>query len=239
MTDAKHLSEVPATGPTFAEAAGQSDQLVRIAMESAADAFPGRQAAILAGATAALVRMQFGSMPRASAQQVLEVMAPQIRNIAQQLVVSRAGATGQSIPANADQPLQLTAFNALQRHLTEAPLATFAVLMQDKVVLLLSVNFSDKGIQSHCSLPGLPAAVAQPVAVIREHCKQAMDAWAERPPTNDQAVADLITAAQHLSKALEASATVDKVMKLPLEFRKALAEVVAFGHAANSSQAVV
>lgn len=222
MSEPTHLSEVPATGPTFAEAAMQTDHLVRLAMEAASQEFPSRQAAVLAGATAALVRMTFASMPKATAQQVLETMAPQIRNVAQQLVVARAGATGQSIPANADQPPQLTAFNALQRHLTEAPLATFAVLMQDKVVLLLSVNFTEtRGIQSHCSLPGLPASIAQPVAVIREHCKQAMEAWAERTDSGG-----LQAAARELSRVLDKRTNADKAMNLPQDFKAALVAVL-------------
>lgn len=173
----KHLEAVPEGGPSFQEMAVETDAAVFNMMAELRANHPGLGGAIVAGTAGGLARYQLQGMPDGtSAQQVLEVLAPIIRNVAGQIVEEQRKRQGRPVPKVPVLPPQKTAFDRLQAALSTAPFSTYCIWDGGRVVLISSIVASN-GVLAHGSVANLEGATNRPEEVIRAHCLAAAARW--------------------------------------------------------------
>lgn len=183
-----HLEEVPppeAGGPTYQQMAEATDEAVFGMMSQLRAQHPGLGGAIVAGTAGGLSRYQLQGMPPGtSGQQVLEVLAPTIRNAATQIADAlrrKAGLPKPKIPVVA--PMKV-AFDKLTAELGNAIFPTFCISTQDKL-FLVTVELRPEGVLTHGSVVNLSAATTRPAEVLNAHCIQAHTAWTKPVPARD------------------------------------------------------
>lgn len=173
-----HLEEVPAGGPSFQDMATATDQAVFAMMSELRGDHPGLGGAIVAGTAGGLARYQLQAMPEGtSAQQVLEVLAPIIRNVAGQMVAERRKRTGKPEPKVPVVAPQKMAFDRLQSVLASAPFPTYCIGQQDGRLLLISAMIARDGVLTHGSVANLAGATHRPEEVVHAHCRSAAIRW--------------------------------------------------------------
>ena len=173
----KHLEAVPEGGPSFQEMAVETDAAVFNMMAELRANHPGLGGAIVAGTAGGLARYQLQGMPDGtSAQQVLEVLAPIIRNVAGQIVEEQRKRQGRPVPKVPVLPPQKTAFDRLQAALSTAPFPTYCIWNEGRLVLISTIVASN-GVLTHGSIPNLEGATTRPEEVIRAHCLASAARW--------------------------------------------------------------
>lgn len=173
----KHLEAVPEGGPSFQEMAVETDSAVFGMMTELRAGHPGLGGAIVAGTAGGLARYQLQGMPDGtSAQQVLEVLAPIIRNVAAQIVEEQRRRQGKPVPKVPVVAPQKTAFDRIQAALTTAPFPTYCIWDGGRVILISSMVASN-GVLTHGSVANLEGAISRPEEVIRAHCLSAAARW--------------------------------------------------------------
>jgi hypothetical protein len=169
--------------PTFQEMAQETDRAVREMVGVLGEAYPDLRGAIVAGLVGALTRFQLGSMPAGStSMQVLQAINPVILACASQAIEARQEAAGISKAAPIGVISNDAALHAaLTRHLTEAPVATYAIHMADKgAVVLVSIGMMNGEVATYGSIPS-PGAIKEPSAAIRQHVSLALASWRGGP----------------------------------------------------------
>lgn len=181
----KHLEEVPpadAGGPSFQEMAQATDEAVFGMMSELRGSHPGLGGAIVAGTAGGLARYQLQGMPPgATGQQVLEVLAPIIRNAAQQISDALRKAAGLPTPKAPPIAPPQTAFEKLTALLGAAPFPTFCIRQEDHL-LLVSTQVTPGGVLTHGSVVNIIAATKTPGDVLRAHCTLAVRSWTLEEP---------------------------------------------------------
>lgn len=173
-----HLEEVPQGGPSYQEMAVATDQAVFTMMSELRADHPGLGGAIVAGTAGGLARYQLQAMPEGTnAQQVLEVLAPIIRNVSGQIVSERRKRTGKPEPKVPVVAPQKVAFDKLQAALTTAPFPTYCIAREDGRLLLISAMVAADGVLTHGSIANLSGATHRPEEVIFAHCRAAAVHW--------------------------------------------------------------
>lgn len=187
MSGPSHIEEVPpanAAGPSHQEIAESTDEAVFNMMTEMRAQFPGRGGAIVAGTCSGLARYQLQGMPPGSTgQQVLEVVAPVIRQVATQIAEGLRRAAGLPVPKVAVVPPMVTAQQALQKYLAGAPVDTICLFNGERL-LLISYRVTPAGVLSHASVPSVQGSIERPADVIMAHCTLAVRTWTQTEPAD-------------------------------------------------------
>lgn len=183
MADGNELNGAgPAEPPTYQQLAEATDASVFDMMTELRGTFPTLGGAIVSGACGGLSRYVLqGLPPGAAGQQVLEAVAPVIRQVAQQVSDAQREAAGLPAPKVAPvAPLQ-QAFERLNAHLSGAPFSTFVIRQEDHL-LLVSTYVTAGGVLSHASQVNIVGSIQRPADVVQAHCITASRTWAQTEP---------------------------------------------------------
>lgn len=182
MADGSEVNGGLPEGPSFQEMAEATDASVFGMMTELRGNFPTLGGAVVAGTCAGLARYVLqGLPPGATGQQVLEAVAPGIRQAAQQVSDALRKAAGVPEPKTPPiAPLQ-TAFERLTALVGGAAMPTF-VIRQEEHILLVSLQPTAGGVLSHASVVNTVAAMQRPGEVLRAHCTLAVRAWTLTEP---------------------------------------------------------
>lgn len=175
---------------TFASIAKDTDTLTTFALDKVFQG-TGKAEPVLSGACSAIARFTLlNEPPGTQAQQVLEKIAPLVRNVAQQMVNMRDG-TGTTAPPIPPAKQHVVGYEALTAVLAEMPVPTFTIL-QDSLLFLVSVELANGKARSHATLIAPSDAKGQPRETAFAHLAAAQAAWGDPEEIIQNAIAGII-----------------------------------------------
>lgn len=190
MANGTHLNGEAPQGVSFASIARQTDASITAQLQAMVQAV-GRHEPVLSGAVSAISRLQFNTMPPGTQSLgLLQVLAPMISNVGQQLAAARDG-TGQGAPKIPPANVQAAAYEALQKALAEAIVPTFVIQTQGELVLV-SIEVSAGKVHTHATLVDVDAVRASPAHVVAAHVSQAVIAWSKEHEAIHRALGGLL-----------------------------------------------
>lgn len=168
--------------PTYQQMAEATHDAVSEMMGQLVDAYPGKAGAVVGGTISALVQTQIALMPgRTPASEVLAALAPQIRDIAGQMIQRAAKAEGAPPPQVAPIAPAKRAFDALQRHLASAPVSTHVVwtkgALGEDALVMISMQVQPHGVMTYGSVVNIMGSIDRPAEVLGAHLNLAFKAW--------------------------------------------------------------
>lgn len=182
--------DAPAQGVSFATIARQTDASITAQLQAMVQAV-GRHEPVLSGAVSAIARLQFNTMPRGTQSLgLLQVLAPMITNVGQQLVNARDG-VGQGAPKIPPANVQQAAFDALQSALAEAIVPTFVIQTQGDLVLV-SIEVSSGKVHTHAAIVDVDEVRRSAAHVVGAHVSQSILAWSREHEAIHRALGGLL-----------------------------------------------
>lgn len=168
--------------PTYQQLAEATHEAVGDMMGRLVEAYPSKAGAVIAGAISGLVRTQLEVMPGGtSASEVLSALAPQISNLAGQMVRAKAAAAGAPPPRESPMAPAKRAFDALQRHLASAPVSTHVVWTKGSIgedaLVMISMQVQLHGVLTYGTVVNIMGSIERPADVLAAHLALAFKAW--------------------------------------------------------------
>ena len=180
-----HIGAVQADGPTPQEMAEATDRAVFEMMTSLRGQHPGLGGAVLAGAASGLARYQLQGLPDGSrGQQVLETLAPIIRQVGDQIAAALRKAKGLPPPREVPVSPMKTAHDKLTAALMAAPFPSYAIWSGEQL-LLISAVVTTEGVLTHGSFANVDASLKDPIAVLQAHIIAAGRTWWPETPEEE------------------------------------------------------
>lgn len=168
--------------PTYQQLAEATHDAVGDMMGNLVDSYPAMAGAVVAGTISGLVQTQIALMPGGTpASEVLAALAPQISNLAGQMVRAKAAAAGATPPREAPMAPAKRAFDALQRHLASAPVSTHVVWTKgslgEDALVMISMQVQPHGVLTYGTVVNIMGSIDRPADVLAAHLALAFKAW--------------------------------------------------------------